>query len=176
MRNKFNDLNLAIIASESNYNFLNTHGTVDAPCVHNCISQCLFSNFLISRYLPLINNSLTTHTIAVTPSRKLRISKFLRLFISVAVPLCSLYGTLAEGFFYRPSWQFGQRCSPRNLTCVPYTGSRYRRDPGIKRFHAKKPVHQGVPLGRALALCEKSRSTGAQSCLQKFLREPNYRS
>lgn len=97
-------------------------------------------------------------------------------FVIVAVLFSSLYLRYLRGFFWQaciPCWQSGERRSPRNLTCVPYTGSRYRHDPGIKRFHAKKPVHQGVPLGWA-SLCEKSRSTSLESCLE-ILRPRNQR-
>ena len=68
-------------------------------------------------------------------------------FIIVAVPLCLLVVPSRNIFSAGVPFahcQYGGRCSLQNLTWVPYAGIVTLELSGSS---AKKPVHQGVPLG-----------------------------
>lgn len=68
-------------------------------------------------------------------------------FIIVAVPLCLLVVPSRNIFSAGVPFahcQYGGRCSLQNLTWVPYAGIVILELSGSS---AKKPVHQGVPLG-----------------------------
>lgn len=68
-------------------------------------------------------------------------------FIIVAVPLCLLVVPSRNIFSAGVPFahcQYGGRCSLQNLTWVPYAGIVTLELSGSS---AKKPIHQGVPLG-----------------------------